>query len=49
MREWGYEFPESFGDVRVPAWSVAALKVLRLYRGLYWRHLRRARGARKRG
>jgi hypothetical protein len=49
MREWGYEFPESFGDAQVPAWSVAALKVLRLYRGLYWRHLRRARGACKRG
>jgi hypothetical protein len=42
MEEWGYDFPVSWGDVDVPAWSRAALKVLRQYRAAYWRYLRRA-------
>jgi hypothetical protein len=42
MEEWGYAFPESWGDVSVPAWSEAALRMLRVYRGAYWRFLRRA-------
>jgi hypothetical protein len=48
MREWGYDFPASWDDVSVPEWSHAAQKVLRAYRGIYWRHLRSAQGARPR-
>ena len=40
MREWNYDFPESWGDVSVPAWSEAEQRVLRFYRGLYWRFVR---------
>ena len=40
MREWGYSFPESWGPLDVPTWSEAELRVLRFYRGLYWRFLR---------
>ncbi len=42
MQEWGYVFPESWGGVSVPAWSDAALRVLRVYREAYWRFLRHA-------
>lgn len=49
MQEWGYAFPDSWGDVSVPAWSEAALRLLRLYRGAYWRFLRRAPTVKPRG
>lgn len=48
MEEWGYDFPASWGNVKVPAWSRVALKTLRVYRGLYWRYFRRARRNRQR-
>jgi hypothetical protein len=40
MAEWGYDFPLSWGDVRVPAWSRAYMRVARFFRGIYWKHLR---------
>ncbi|CAN5446955.1 MAG: hypothetical protein H0V12_05955 [Chloroflexi bacterium] len=43
MQEWGYRFPESWGDVEVPPASRVALRMLRPYRGIYWKYLRRAR------
>lgn len=48
MDEWGYDFPASWGDVAVPLWSHRAQKVLRVYRGIYWRYLRAAQGAKPR-
>ena len=40
MEEWGYSFPEGWGEVTVPRWSKVVLKVARLFRGIYWKHLR---------
>ena len=48
MREWGYRFPESWGAVKVPAWSRVLLKVIRPFRMLYWKYLRFADYVRKR-
>jgi hypothetical protein len=42
MREWDYDFPESWGDLPVPIWSEAEQRLLRFYRGLYWRFVRSA-------
>jgi hypothetical protein len=40
MREWNYAFPAAWGEVSVPLWSDAELRLLRCYRNLYWRFLR---------
>jgi hypothetical protein len=47
MEEWGYAFPAAWGEVRVPAWSRLLMHVLRLGRGIYWKHIRVARGSRQ--
>ncbi|CAN5534346.1 hypothetical protein BH23CHL6_BH23CHL6_06950 [soil metagenome] len=47
MQEWGYSFPESWGSVRVPWWSRLLQRVVRVGRGIYWRHGRVARGVRR--
>jgi hypothetical protein len=48
MREWGYEFPASWGGVRVPAWSRLLLKITRAFRMLYWKYFRFSDYVRKR-
>ena len=40
MEEWGYAFPEAWGPVHVPAWSRWLMRVVRVFRGVYWRYLR---------
>jgi hypothetical protein len=40
MQEWGYSFPESWGSVRVPYWSKALMRLVRLFRGVYWKYFR---------
>jgi hypothetical protein len=40
LREWGYEFPPEWGDVKVPWWSWPFMRVVRFIRGIYWRYFR---------
>jgi hypothetical protein len=40
MEQWGYEFPESWGPVRVPGWSKLLMRFVRVYRAIYWKYLR---------
>ncbi|MDP8904620.1 MAG: hypothetical protein M3N29_04785 [Chloroflexota bacterium] len=47
MREWGYEFPASWGSPKVPLWARLAYRVARVFRTIYWRFIRVARGARR--
>ena len=48
MREWGYEFPESWGEVRVPRWSHVVMRIVRVPRMVYWRYFRYADYVKKR-
>lgn len=48
MKEWGYRFPESWGRVKVPTWSVALQRFVRLFRKLYWNYFRFADYVRRR-
>jgi hypothetical protein len=45
MAEWGYEFPADWGRRRVPWWAKLLFRATRLVRGIYWKHIRVARGA----
>jgi hypothetical protein len=38
--EWGYEFPESWGRVRVPWWSGPFMRLVRIPRMIYWKYFR---------
>jgi hypothetical protein len=40
MREWGYEFPASWGRIDVPWWSGLLLQAVRRPRMLYWKYFR---------
>ena len=40
MQEWGYEFPEYWGNVTVPWWSTVFLRVARIPRLAYWKYFR---------
>jgi hypothetical protein len=40
MREWGYEFPESWGTMKVPWWSGPLMRIIRIPRMVYWKYLR---------
>jgi len=40
MREWGYDFPADWGDVRVPRWATAYLRLARGVRSIYWNFFR---------
>jgi hypothetical protein len=40
MEEWGYEFPESWGNVRIPLWSKLLQRTIRAGRRVYWNHFR---------
>lgn len=40
MEQWGYRFPESWGAVRVPAWSKVLMRIVRFYRSIYWKYFR---------
>lgn len=40
MKEWGYDFPAEWGDVRPPVWSGPYFGVARLARSVYWKFLR---------
>jgi hypothetical protein len=48
MREWGYEFPASWGEVGVPWWSTVLMRIVRVPRMLYWKYLRFADYVKKR-
>jgi hypothetical protein len=48
MREWGYEFPESWGEVRVPWWSHVLMRIVRVPRMIYWKYFRFADYVKKR-
>ena len=48
MREWGYEFPPSWGSVRVPWWSGIFMRIVRVPRMIYWRFFRFADYVKKR-
>ena len=47
MREWGYDFPASWDRRGVPLWARLLYRVARVFRTVYWRFIRVARGARK--
>jgi hypothetical protein len=40
MAEWGYRFPPEWGSVRVPVWSTALMRTVRLFRSVYWKYFR---------
>lgn len=40
MRRWGYSFPPSWGDVRVPIWSEVLYRAAHIFRSIYWRYFR---------
>jgi hypothetical protein len=40
MVEWGYRFPPEWGTVRVPVWSTALMRTVRLFRSVYWKYFR---------
>jgi hypothetical protein len=40
MEQWGYAFPPEWGKVRVPLWSKALFRTVRVFRSVYWRFLR---------
>lgn len=47
MRQWGYRFPEAWGDMRTSRWVVMQFRLVGALRTFYWRHLRfRLRGDR---
>ena len=48
MREWGYTFPQAWGDVRVPRWSTLLMRAIRPFRGAYWKYFRFADYVKKR-
>lgn len=47
MEHFGYHFPGAWGALRVPAWSRVARRLVGLFRGLYWKYGRVARGTRR--
>lgn len=48
MEEWGYAFPEAWGEVHVPMWSRILLHIVRVPRMLYWKYIRFADYVKKR-
>lgn len=40
MKQWGYSFPDEWGNVRTPLWSQLLMRALRLVRSVYWKFLR---------
>jgi hypothetical protein len=40
LQRWGYAFPPSWGDVRVPTWSRLLYRVAYVFRRIYWVHFR---------
>lgn len=42
MEEWGYDFPDAWGRIRVPAWSRLLLRAVRIPRMIYWKYFRHA-------
>src|SRR5215213_11602339 len=36
MKEWAYQFPESWGRQRVPLWAQLVFRLARFMRGVYW-------------
>jgi hypothetical protein len=47
MEQFGYRFPEAWGRRNVPAASRLLQRLVRVFRGLYWKYARVARGARR--
>jgi len=47
MEQFGYRFPDAWGTMKVPAWSRVVRRAVGLFRGLYWKYGRVARGARR--
>lgn len=48
MQRWGYDFPASWGPVRVPWWSRVLYHIAHLVRSVYWRYFRFADYTRRR-
>jgi hypothetical protein len=40
MKEWGFDFPEGWGNSTVPWWYQAEFEFVNILRGFYWRYLR---------
>jgi hypothetical protein len=40
LEQWGYRFPESWDQVRVPTWSKVLMRIIRVYRSIYWKYFR---------
>jgi hypothetical protein len=40
LKEWGYEFPPEWGEVKVPWWAGPFMRITRFFRGIYWRFFR---------
>ncbi len=40
MEEWGYSFPREWANARVPLWSKVLLRLVRVFRSVYWNYAR---------
>jgi hypothetical protein len=40
MERWGYGFPDSWGEVRIPWWSRVLYRVAHVVRSVYWKYFR---------
>lgn len=40
MQEWKYAFPKAWGTVKVPRAATVMMRLLRVFRSLYWKHVR---------
>jgi hypothetical protein len=40
MKQWGYEFPEAWGDQPIPWWNQVEFEFFTFWRRLYWGTLR---------
>ena len=40
MKEWGYWFPQEWGDINLSRWNQVEYSFLNVFRMMYWKHLR---------
>ena len=40
MKQWGYEFPSSWGDTSIPWWNQLEFEFFTFLRSVYWKYLR---------
>jgi hypothetical protein len=36
MKQWGYEFPEAWGDQPIPWWNQLEFEFFTFWRRIYW-------------